>query len=125
MEILIPSLSTLLGVIVTATVILIGHLVKLKEIKKTNEEQLIEQLQEENEKQRADLKTYEVASANRTLQVEQRATQLEERLTAVENRNMEITRERDLLRDYAHDLRSDIYDKRQPPPRDWPEGTRR
>ena len=54
-----------------------------------------------------------------------RATEQDRRMQTLEDRNLEITVERDILRDYAHQLRSDIYNQKEPPPTDWPAGVYR
>jgi hypothetical protein len=54
-----------------------------------------------------------------------RATGQDVRMQTLENRNIQMTTERDILRDYAHQLRSDIFDEKPPPPADWPDGVYR
>ena len=76
--------------------------------KKSAENALIDQLQEE-------LLRYRTAN-------DERSTAQDVRMTLLEVTNQEISRERDVLRDYAHQLRSDIYNGAEPPPAAWPAG---
>src|SRR5690606_2406254 len=82
---------------------------------KTNEQAMIDQLQEEVTRNQTELVHYRQAADARVLI-------MENRMTAMEERNIEVTAERDKLRNYAHDLRGDIFDRKAPPPRDWPVG---
>lgn len=75
---------------------------------KTAEQVMIDQLQEE------------LAGHRKT--ANDRMTEQDARMTALEDRNERVARERDGYRDYAHELRSHIFDGRPPPPPNWPEG---
>lgn len=75
---------------------------------KTAENNLIDQLQEE-------LSGYRQSN-------DARATEQDHRMRVLEESNAAITKERDTLRDYAHQLRSDIFDRKEPPPAEWPVG---
>ena len=72
-----------------------------KALTQNGENNLIDQLQEE-------LRTYREDAGRR-------ATAQDERLNALE-------RTRDGYRDYAHELRSHIFDRKEPPPPGWPAG---
>jgi len=75
---------------------------------KSNEQQLIDQLQEE-------------LTAHRAEQTE-RTARLEERMQKVDDRNHDLMRERDGYRNHAHELRAHIWDGKPPPPPEWPDG---
>ncbi|TXK17415.1 hypothetical protein [Homoserinibacter sp. GY 40078] len=83
--------------------------------KKSNEHQMIDQLQEE--------------VGRLSQELTRRGGNLDERLERVDRRNDQLTEEltertveRDKLRQYAHDLRGHIFDGEPPPPPEWPEG---
>lgn len=115
----LPSVFTTVGVVLVAVGGVVGHLISSRAAKRatetqadanrrSNEQTMIDQLQEE-------LVTHRSAQ-------DARSTGMERRMTHLEERNIEVTGERDTLRDYAHDLRGYIFDGKPPPPPDWPEG---
>lgn len=118
-EWLFGGLVTLAGAVLLAVGTIAGHLltsrvqkrtveVQAEANKKTAEQQMIDQLQEE-------------LSAHR-FTANARSTAQDERMERIERQNIEITQERDKLREYAHDLRGHIFDGLAPPPPDWPDG---
>lgn len=82
---------------------------------KSDAQALIDQLQEE-------LKTHREAAAQRATAQDQRMTEQDGRMQKLEEYNRDVTRQRDEYRDYAHTLRSHIFDRKDPPPPDWPDG---
>lgn len=126
MDIISQPLLTLVGVFLTVTGVVVGHLLSARiqsqatkaqslASAKTNEQTMIDQLQEEVAKNLAELTRYREAADSRVLL-------MEKRMMAMEERDQTLMSERDKLRDYAHTLRTDIFNRKEPPPRDWPPG---
>ena len=118
----LPIVGTLLGTVLLVGGGMAGSAMTNKVAKRANEtasvavsrsaeNDLIDQLQEE-------LSQYRIEN-------NERATGQDRRMQTLEDRNLEITTERDILRDYAHQLRSDILSSKPPPPAAWPEGVYR
>lgn len=82
---------------------------------KSDAQALIDQLQEE-------LKSHREAAAARATAQDDRMTEQDGRMQKLEEHNRELTKQRDEYRDYAHTLRSHIFDRKDPPPPDWPHG---
>ncbi|WP_437582739.1 hypothetical protein ACSAGD_10765 [Paramicrobacterium sp. CJ85] len=100
-----------LGALITAKVQGRATEVAASQAEKSNEQKMIDQLQEElaGYRQRSD----------------DRMTAQDVRMTALESDNKELRAQRDTYRDYAHVLRSHIYDQLPPPPPPWPDGAPR
>ena len=118
----LPIVGTLLGTVLLVGGGMAGSAMTNKVAKRANEtasvavsrsaeNDLIDQLQEE-------LSQYRIEN-------NERATGQDRRMQTLEDRNLEITTERDILRDYAHQLRSDILSSKPPPPAEWPAGVYR
>ncbi|WP_141898650.1 hypothetical protein [Paramicrobacterium agarici] len=118
---LMPVLA-LIGVTLTAGGGVVGALIAAKvqgratdaakaQAEKSNEQQMIDQLQEELAGYRG--------------RADDRMTAQDVRMTALEADNKELRAQRDTYRDYAHVLRSHIYDQLPPPPPPWPDGAPR
>jgi siroheme synthase (precorrin-2 oxidase/ferrochelatase) len=118
----LPIVGTLLGTVLLVGGGMAGSAMTNKVAKRANEtasvavsrsaeNDLIDQLQEE-------LSQYRIEN-------NERATGQDRRMQTLEDRNIEITTERDILRDYAHQLRSDIFSSKPPPPAEWPPGVYR
>lgn len=118
-EWLFGGLITLAATVLVSTGTVIGYVLNSKSQKRATEVQaeagkksaeqvMIDQLQEE-------LTEYRAAAGAR-------ATAQDQRMERIESQNIEITQERDKLRGYAHELRGHIYDGSKPPPPAWPTG---
>jgi len=118
----LPIAATLAGSVLLFGGGLVGSILTYRVTRRANETAadtaersaenvLIDQLQEE-------LGQYRVEN-------NARATEQDRRMQSLEERNLEVTTERDILRDYAHQLRSDIYNQKEPPPTEWPAGVYR
>lgn len=100
--------AAVLGSMLTARAQKRAISVQIEAAQASRENALIDQLQEE------------LAGHREATNV--RLVEQERRMNAVDERNHELMRERDLYRDHAHELRSHIWDRKDPPPPDWPEG---
>lgn len=89
---------------------------------KTNEQVMIDQLQEELGSHREQDRENRRVEAERAAAQDERMLEMERRMTKLDERNEVTLRERDAYRDHAHALRSHIWDGNQPPPPPWPEG---
>jgi polyphosphate kinase len=115
----LPLVGTIVGSVLLFAGGIVGSILTYRVTKRANEtasvavsrsaeNDLIDQLQEELAQYREENNA--------------RATVQDRRMQTLEDRNLEITTERDKLRDYAHQLRSDIFSAKPPPPTAWPEG---
>lgn len=100
-EWLTTSLIGLLIAVVGSGGVWLGAISSGRAAKKSGENTLIDQLQEE-------LKTYREDAGRRATAQDERMNRLEQHI--------------DGYRDYAHTLRAHIYDGKQPPPPEWPAG---
>jgi siroheme synthase (precorrin-2 oxidase/ferrochelatase) len=118
----IPIAGTLIGTVLLVAGGVVGSVLTNRVAKRANEtasvavsrsaeNDLIDQLQEELSQYRRENN--------------ERATGQDLRMQTLEDRNFEITTERDILRDYAHQLRADIFSSKPPPPAEWPPGVYR
>ena len=118
-EPLLIALLSLGGVALTVAGAVAGHLLSARALtrgakvqseanKLTNEQVMIDQLQEE-------LTGYRAAADARAAEQDRRATVQDERMERLEHRA-------EGYRDYAHTLRAHIYDQLPPPPPAWPDG---
>lgn len=116
---LIIALLSLGGVALTVCGAIVGHLlsarasartatVQTEANKRSNEQQMIDQLQEE-------LSGYRAAADARAAEQDRRTTVQDERMERLEHRA-------EGYRDYAHTLRAHIYNELPPPPPAWPDG---
>jgi len=118
----LPILGTLVGSVLLVGGGLVGSVLTYRVTKRANETAadtanrsaenvLIDQLQEELTQYRAENNL--------------RATGQDRRMQTLDERIVVVTTERDILRDYAHQLRSDIQNEKPPPPTPWPVGVYR
>lgn len=109
--------------------VVIGHTLKARshaadtdveklKVQKSAEQQMIDQLQEQAAAQQVQIEKYRSQSETRMTTQDARMERLETDLATVRH-------ERDLYRDYSHELRSHIYDQLPPPPPPWPDGAPR